>query len=88
MPSRNKDTVLSPRVWRAYAFDDDNPMRKLIGLEGTVMDGLDPIGYVRVEGELWKAEIRNSRYPAKRGDRTRVVDTKGMTLIVERCDAR
>lgn len=83
-----KDIVLFPRVWRAYAFDDTNPMRKLVGLEATVMDSLDPIGYVRVEGELWKAEIRNSRYPAKRGDRTRVVDTKGMTLIVERCNDR
>ncbi len=83
-----KDIVLFPRVWRAYAFDDTNPMRRLIGLEATVMDSLDPDGYVRVEGELWKAEIRNPLYPAKRGDRTRVVDTKGMTLIVERCNDR
>ena len=78
-----KDIALFPKVWRAYAFYDNNPMRKLIGLEATVMDSLNPVGYVRVNGELWKAEIRNPRYPAKRGDRTRVIDIKGMTLIVE-----
>jgi membrane protein implicated in regulation of membrane protease activity len=78
-----KDMVLFPKVWRAYAFGDNSPMRKLIGLEATVMDGLSPVGYVRAKGELWKAEIRDPRYPAKRGDITRVVDVKGMTLIVE-----
>ena len=81
-----KDIALFPKVWRSYAFDDNSPMRKFIGLEATVMDSLNPAGYVRVRGELWKAEIRNPRYPAKRGDRTRVVDIKGMTLIVEKCD--
>ena len=82
------DIALFPKVWRAYAFDDNSPMRKLIGVEATVMDSLNPVGYVRVNGELWKAQIRNPQYPAKRGDRTRVVDIKGMTLIVERCNDR
>ena len=83
-----KDIALFTKVWRAYAFDDNGPMRRLIGLEATVMDSLNPVGYVRVRGELWKAEIRNPRYPAKKGDRTRVIDIKGMTLIVERCNDR
>ena len=76
------------RVWRAYVFDDNSPMRNLIGLEATVMESLNPVGYVRVRGELWKAEIRNPRDPAKKGDRTRVIDIKGMTLIVERWNDR
>ena len=83
-----KDVALFPKVWKAYAFGDNSPMTKLIGLEATVMDGLSPVGYVKAKGELWKAEIRDPRFPAERGDRTRVVDTKGMTLIVERCDGR
>ena len=81
-----KDIFLFPKVWKAYAFEDNNPMRELIGLEATAMDDLDPNGYVRVRGELWKAEIRNPRCPGRRGDRTRVVDIKGMTLIVETCN--
>ena len=83
-----KDIAIFFKVWRSYAVYDSNPMRELIGLEATVMDGLNPVGYVRVKGELWKAEIRNPMYPAKRGDKTRVVDNKGMTLIVERCNDR
>ena len=81
-----KDIVLFTKVWRAYAFDDNNPMMKLIGLEATVIFSLDPVGYVRARGELWKAEVRNPLYPAKKGDRTTVIDIKGMTLIVERCN--
>ena len=78
-----KDIAMFPKVWRAYAANNNSPMRQFIGLEAIVMDSLDPVGYVRVRGELWKAEMRNHRDAAKRGDRTKVVDTKGMTLIVE-----
>jgi len=78
-----KDVVLFRKVWRAYAWADNAPMQKLIGMEATVLDGLDPVGYVRVRGELWKAEVIDPRYPAERGEKTRVVDVKGMLLIVE-----
>ncbi|MCL5736903.1 MAG: hypothetical protein M1274_15260 [Actinobacteria bacterium] len=83
-----KDIALYPKLWRAYAFDDNSPLRKLVGLEATVVLRLDPVGYVRVEGELWKAEIRNHDRGAERGERTRVVDIRGTTLIVEKCDER
>jgi membrane protein implicated in regulation of membrane protease activity len=83
-----KDIVIFTKVWRAYEFGDNNPLNELIGLEATVIVGLNPVGYVRARGELWKAEVRNPLYPAKKGDRTRVIDIKGMTLIVERCNDR
>lgn len=79
-----KDVVLFFKVWRAYAFEDNRPTRKLVGLEATVIHSLDPLGYVRVGGELWKAEIRDHGHPARRGEKARVVDVRGMTLIVER----
>lgn len=79
-----KDAVLFPRVWRAYAVHDNRPTSKLVGLEATVLRSLDPVGYVRVVGELWRAEIKDPSHPASRGDKTRVVDIRGMTLIVER----
>jgi membrane protein implicated in regulation of membrane protease activity len=81
-----KDMVLFTKVWRAYAFSDNDPMLKLIGLEATVIVSLNPVGYVRTRGELWRAEVRNPLYPVKKGDRTRVIEIKGMTLIVERCN--
>jgi membrane protein implicated in regulation of membrane protease activity len=80
-----KDIIMFTKVWRSYTLDDNDPMRQLIGLEATVMVSLNPVGYVRARGELWKAEVRNPRYPAEKGDRTRVIDIKGTTLIVERC---
>lgn len=83
-----KDIIIYFKVWRSYAFYDNNPIRELIGLETTVINGLNPAGYVRVKGELWKAEIRNPMYPSKKGDKTRVVDIRGMTLIVENCNDR
>lgn len=83
-----KDIALFPKVWRAYAFDDNRPIRKLVGLEATVVFTLDPVGYVRVQGELWKGEIRNAHHAAERGERTRVVDIRGTTLIVEKGDDR
>jgi membrane protein implicated in regulation of membrane protease activity len=83
-----KDVVLFPKVWRAYASDDNSPVRELIGSEAIVTHSLDPVGYVKVKGELWKAEIKYPSHPALRGDTTRVVDVRGMTLIVERCDSR
>ena len=78
-----KDIALFPKVWRAYAVDDNDPVRQLIGLEATAMDRLDPVGWVRVRGELWKAEMKDCQDFAGSGDRTRVVGTRGMTLIVE-----
>jgi membrane-bound ClpP family serine protease len=81
-----KDLALFPMVWRSYASGDNDPVRQLIGLEAIVADDLDPVGYVRVRGELWRAEVRNSQSLAKRGDRMKVVDVRRMTLIVERDD--
>ncbi len=81
-----KDIIMFTKVWQSYAFPDNDPMRQLIGLEATVMVSLNPVGYVRTRGELWKAEVSNPRYPVEKGARTRVIDVKGTTLIVERCD--
>lgn len=43
-------------------------MEQFIGMTGIVMDDLNPGGCVKVKGELWKAEIRDSQFPLKEGD--------------------
>jgi len=83
-----KDIVLFPKVRRAYLVDDNRPVKQLMGLEATVTVGLDPVGYVRVRGELWRAEISDPRFPAKKGEKTKVVDAKGTTLVVEKSVVR
>lgn len=79
-----KDIVLFPMVWKAYAYNDNRPVKDLMGLEATVTHSLDPVGYVRVHGELWRAEVSDRQRPAKRGERMKVIESSGMTLIVER----
>lgn len=83
-----KDIVFFPRVWRAYAFFDNSPAKSLVGLEATVVFALDPVGYVRVHGELWMAELNDPHACAEKGEKTRVVDIRGTTLLVERSDNR
>jgi membrane-bound serine protease (ClpP class) len=79
-----KDIALFPKVWKAFDSNNPSPMEQFIGMHGIVMDNLNPAGYVEVKGELWKAEIRDPRFPLKKGDKIKVSDVRGMTLIVER----
>lgn len=83
-----KDIAMFFRVWKSYVTENSSPMLELVGLEAQVVESLDPVGYVRVRGELWKAELVDPRHPARLGERTRVVSGEGMTLIVEKCDER
>ncbi len=54
----------------------------MIGTEGTARDVIAPDtpGYVSVHGELWRA---TSRAPVTPGQRVRVLDMNGLTLMVE-----
>jgi len=79
-----KDIALFPKVWKAYDTNNPTPMEQLIGMDGIVMDDLNPVGYVNVKGELWKAKIRDSQLSAGKGDNIKVIDAKGMMLIVKR----
>ncbi|MBN1974756.1 MAG: NfeD family protein [Sedimentisphaerales bacterium] len=81
-----KDIALFPKVWKSYVSDNPSPMEQLIGMNGIAMDSLNPDGYVKVKGELWKAEIRDLEFPLKEGDEIKVSDVEGMTLIVKRSD--
>ena len=81
-----KDIILFPKTWRSYDTTSKTPLEKLIGMNGIVMDSLNPVGYVRVKGELWKAETTDPEFPAKKGDEITVIDVKGMQLIVKVVD--
>jgi membrane-bound ClpP family serine protease len=55
----------------------------LIGATGRVVDGLRPIGRVRVRGEVWRAR---SDEELGADVRVRVTDRDRLTLTVERLD--
>jgi membrane-bound serine protease (ClpP class) len=53
----------------------------LVGRTATVVRPCRPLGYVRLDGELWQARCAEG---ADRGTDVRVTALEGLTLIVER----
>ena len=78
-----KDVVLFPFIWRAYDWDRTGRSRSMIGVRGIAKERLAPTGYVRVHGELWKAESAEADQPIESGEFVRVVRMDGLKLYVE-----
>jgi membrane protein implicated in regulation of membrane protease activity len=76
-----KDLALYPFVRRAYEARSGGGAAALVGALATARERLDPEGYVRVGHELWRARVRGS--PAEQGASVRVVEVRGLTLVVE-----
>jgi membrane-bound serine protease (ClpP class) len=52
----------------------------LIGASAEVISDCRPLGQVRVQGELWRAQCDSGAAP---GETVRVVGREGLTLLVE-----
>lgn len=74
-----KDLALYPAM-RAVFRAPAGP--RPIGARAEVTEALTPIGWVRVDSELWKARARGGE-PVPAGRTVRVVAAAGLTLIVE-----
>jgi len=81
-----KDMILFPFVWRAYDRDRLRELQSLVGIEGIVEERLAPSGYIRVHGELWRAEVVRPGVRIERGEPVRIRGIKGLRLQVERKD--
>lgn len=80
-----KDLALYPVLRAAYdSFDRPNALRLMIGLDGTAEQDLTPRGYIRVRGELWRAEAAHGVDGIRQGEPVRVTEASGMTLRVAR----
>lgn len=77
-----KDVILYPFVWRAYEWGSEKETSPMAGLCGTAKDRLDPLGYVFVRGELWKARVIEGGVIEK-GENVLVKGSRGLTLLVE-----
>ena len=55
----------------------------LVGEVGEARDDVDPRGKVFLHGEIWDAE---SQQPIRSGEAVRVVQVRGMRLVVRRSD--
>jgi membrane protein implicated in regulation of membrane protease activity len=76
-----KDLALYPFVRKAYEPRSGGGADALVGALATARDRLDPEGYVRVGHELWRARVRGG--PVEQGRSVRVVEVRGLTLLVE-----
>jgi membrane protein implicated in regulation of membrane protease activity len=73
-----KDLLLFPAL-RAVFRPSQRPQP--VGARGESVERLAPAGYVRVRGELWRAESHGPAIPA--GRPVLVREARGLTLIVE-----
>ena len=76
-----KDMALYPLVRTAYEVDDTPPIARLVGRVGTAAQRLAPRGYVRIRGELWRAET-DADAPVEPEATVEVVGGAGLTLRV------
>ncbi|NIO42199.1 MAG: hypothetical protein GTO41_19820 [Burkholderiales bacterium] len=77
-----KDVALYPVVWRSYDPGYPATLHSLDGARGVATERLDPAGYVRVRGELWRAELVHGARAVKKGERVRVQSMRDFTLLV------
>jgi membrane protein implicated in regulation of membrane protease activity len=77
-----KDVILFPFVWRAYEWNSHGDAHSMVGRQGTARERLAPSGYIRIHGELWKAELKNGNPPMEKGEAVRVEEVRGLTLLV------
>ena len=70
-------------VWRAYDKPPPGNVRTLIGTEGIAEERLDPSGYIRVHGELWRAEVIGKPVVIEKGQAVLIEDASGLTLLVK-----
>ena len=81
-----KDVALFPSVWRSYDAQRLEPGHAMLGATGIVKDRLAPVGYIRVGGELWRAQVLEANSPVESGKTVCIGEVRGLTLLVKPCD--
>ena len=70
-------------VWPAYDKPRPGDVKSLIGTEGIAEERLDPSGYIRVHGELWRAEVIGKTIAIEKGQTVLIERACGLTLLVK-----
>lgn len=77
-----KDAALYPFVWRSFDPHYPATQHSLDGEHGVATERLDRSGYVRVRGELWRAELADGARPVDKDERVQVQAMRGLTIVV------
>ena len=80
-----KDFALYPWLRDAYAAGNPDATAALLGRTAEARERLAPSGYVRIGGELWRAELAPGSAAVESGALVRVRAVRGLTLVVEAC---
>ena len=78
-----KEVIIFPFVWQAHDPKRPGLSRSMIGARGLVKERLDPVGYIQVAGELWKAELIETERQIEKGEHVIVVRMEGLKLFVD-----
>ena len=78
-----KYVIVFSFVWRSYDRPRLGDVTSLIGTEGIAEERLQPSGYVRVHGELWRAEGIGKTMTIEKGQPVRIERVEGLTLLVK-----
>ncbi len=78
-----KDVIMYPILRIAYEAGGSSGVDGIHGALGVVTQPLVPSGYVRLGSERWKAELVCGSETVSVGSAIRVVELRGLTLIVE-----
>lgn len=77
-----KDALLYPLVWRSYDAAYPVTAHSMEGAHGVATERIDSTGYVRVRGELWRAELTDGAPPIDKGERVLVETRRDFILLV------
>lgn len=77
-----KDIAMYPLVRSAFAPSRTGP-EAFIGARGVAEDALAPVGYVKFNGELWRAESLRPQQAIPAGALVVVRAVQGLTFLVE-----
>jgi membrane protein implicated in regulation of membrane protease activity len=77
-----KDLILYRFVRHAYEDDNKFGSATLVGARGVAQGDLNPHGFVRVRGELWRATAVPESEMVAAGTAVEIVDAERMELFV------
>jgi membrane protein implicated in regulation of membrane protease activity len=82
-----KDLFLYPFLKPAYEGFVKTGSAALVGTHGIAQEDLDPTGYIRTRGELWRAIAVPGDHTIAAGTPVEIVSAKGMELFVRAAGA-
>lgn len=82
-----KDAALYPWLRKHYVPREESPGRALRGRSAVAQESIAPRGYVKLGGELWRAEVEDGEGPVDAGEQVVVEGVDGLTLRVRRSGA-